>query len=517
MDRSLVFGALLRICLIAAPILASVMSLTSDYNRHPDEIHHFEAARYYVSHFVPPEIGDPTVRDSYSVWGVSYLNYHWIEYFLAGKFILLTRALTGDELLSARLFSVALFFGLSIFFVWRSRTDPDVLLLPALLLVTPQVWYIFSYVNNDAFPLTISFILAYQVAHPESSLSRFLRGDNLHGALVGGLLVGLLLISKTNYYAFLIFAGLWLAYRFPLFRSTEAKPRIDLNRIRRYGAIAIVAVLILTFRCSLDFYVNGETNFVAVSYLNYFTGDFEKQDSRLMKYQEEIAAPPFKPSTIERDLAGTYPGLRLKDKGVGYFEIFFEREWLKASFQSFTGVYGYLNIFASKFYYLAMALIYAVLAAAVVVLLMRRRRRADLVCLVCVVVGAAISVFVSSYLSWSYAFQPQGRYLFPILPMIAVLAYVGRETVSRSFWTALIIACFLLSAFSFVFVGLRRVNTPPPPDAGIYTAKRSAQRPVLDASSNTRLSFSQDAESENLVRIFLASACPARSRSDLFS
>src|SRR5215212_3801704 len=110
MDRSsVIFKTVITLCLIAAPILASVMSLTSDYNHHPDEIHHFEAARYYVDHFFPPVIGDPAVRESYSVWGVSYLNYHWVEYFLAGKFMLLVSPLIGDQLIAARLFNIALF------------------------------------------------------------------------------------------------------------------------------------------------------------------------------------------------------------------------------------------------------------------------------------------------------------------------------------------------------------------------------------------------------------------------
>ena len=75
--------SIIKICLAIALILSAAMALTSEFNRHPDEIHHFEAAKYYVNHFLPPVIGDAAVRDSYSVYGVSYLNYHWLEYLLA--------------------------------------------------------------------------------------------------------------------------------------------------------------------------------------------------------------------------------------------------------------------------------------------------------------------------------------------------------------------------------------------------------------------------------------------------
>ncbi|MBI4179748.1 hypothetical protein HY522_10045, partial [bacterium] len=70
--------SVLKVCLIIAPTLSAIMALTSGYNRHPDEYMHFEAAKYYIHHFFPPEIGDPSVANSYSYWGVSYLNYFWI-------------------------------------------------------------------------------------------------------------------------------------------------------------------------------------------------------------------------------------------------------------------------------------------------------------------------------------------------------------------------------------------------------------------------------------------------------
>ncbi|MBI1997204.1 MAG: hypothetical protein HYS66_12140, partial [Deltaproteobacteria bacterium] len=126
---------------------SAIMALTSGYNRHPDEYMHFEAAKYYIHHFFPPEIGDPSVANSYSYWGVSYLNYFWIEYFLAGKFAFLLSPFVSNELIAVRFFNVFLFFSLAVFFLYRSKADNDELIVPCFLLITPQVWYIFSYTN----------------------------------------------------------------------------------------------------------------------------------------------------------------------------------------------------------------------------------------------------------------------------------------------------------------------------------------------------------------------------------
>jgi hypothetical protein len=43
--------------------------------------------------------------------------------------------------------------------------------------LSPQVWYIFSYFNNDAFPIFVATLLAWQVVDPASGFNRFLAGD----------------------------------------------------------------------------------------------------------------------------------------------------------------------------------------------------------------------------------------------------------------------------------------------------------------------------------------------------
>lgn len=478
MDRSKVlFRTSLRICLIAAPVLAAVMSVTTDFNRHPDEIHHFEAVRYYTNAFLPPEIGYPSVRDSYSVWGVSYLNYHWIEYLLAGKFVLIGSMFVQNDLVAARFFNVLLLAALCAFFLYRSFSDEDMLLPSSVLVVTPQVWYIFSYVNNDAFALAVGLVAALLVVDSKSALNRFLKGSGFRDGLVGaigfGILLGLLLISKTNYYPFLIVLALWLLYQAPPVKAPKWRPVLELRLLQKYAAILLLTLSVLSIRLSLDFYVNGETNFVGLSYLNYIAGDFEKKPSRLLAYQEEIAEPPFKPSTIERDVANTHPGLRLKDKGAAYSDLFTQWRWHEISFKSAVGVYGYMTIFAPSAYYVAIALLYAAFAAYLLAMILVRRRRDQIVAGGILVVGCAITIFISSYLSWTYAFQAQGRYLFPVLPMVAMLLYAARDLVNRIVLTIFVLGCFALSVYSFLFVGVRRINSLPTASAPVQAAEPS--------------------------------------------
>ncbi len=452
--------SILKICLIAAVVLVATMALTSNYNRHPDEIHHFLAAKYYTNHFFPPEIGDASIRESYSVYGVSYLNYHWAEYLFAGKFAFLLSPFVSDELVAVRFSIVFLFAILVIFFVYKSKESNRELIIPCFLLITPQIWYVFGYVNNDAFALFVSLITAYQIGYEKSIFNKFLDGENfakhLSGGIYFGFLLGLLLIVKTNYYTFLVFAFLWLTFEKPAVNFS--KPFVNYGRLKKYAFLALIASSILGFRCSLDFYVNGETNFVGVSYLNYFRGNFEEKQSRLLAYQEEIAEKPYKPSTIENDLANTDAAMKLKAKGMSFKDIFTKWRWHEISFKSFVGVFGYMNIFAPHFYYQLMFVIYFAFGLFVVVSILLTKRFESIVRLIIFLLSALLTVFISSYLSWTYAFQAQGRYLFPTMAMFGLLVYKNQRYLHNFFVNAFIISAFLLSVYCFLFVGLAQIN-----------------------------------------------------------
>jgi hypothetical protein len=74
-----------------------------------------------------------------------------------------------------------------------------------------------------------------------------------------------------------------------------------------------------------------------------------------------------------------------------------------------------------------------------------------------VLATASLVVLGSAYSSWTADYQPQGRYLFPILPMFAFLFHRYWDTVrSRAFY--LLFGClFACSIYSFIFTALRNI------------------------------------------------------------
>lgn len=452
---------LLKFALITAVFLSLAMALTSNYNSHPDEIHHFLAAKYYKMHFLPPVIGDPAVRDTYSNYGVSYLNYHWIEYFLAGKFALIISPLISNELIAVRFFNILLFWILTAFFLYKSREDIKLLIFVCFLLISPQIWYVFGYINNDAFALFISIITAYQIGYEKSLFNKFLESprfiSNLAGGIFFGVLLGLLLIVKTNYFTFILFAFLWLVYNNPFLKPK--KPFLNFDRFKKYLFVTLIAFFVLGFRISLDYKVNNETNFVGLSYINYIGGDFEHQKNKLMQYQDEVAEYPYKPSTLENDLANSDPPMKLKAKGFGYSEIFTKWKWHEMAFKSTVGTYGYMNIYASNFFYLLMGIIYLSFGIFLIYSVISAGNLVSVVQLAIFLLASFLTVFISTYLSWTYAIQAQGRYFFPIIGMLGLIVYKNHQYVNNFILNAFIFITFILSVYSFVFVGLMRINS----------------------------------------------------------
>jgi hypothetical protein len=63
----------------------------------------------------------------------------------------------------------------------------------------------------------------------------------------------------------------------------------------------------------------------------------------------------------------------------------------------------------------------------------------------------------SLHRSWTIDFQAQGRYLFPVLPMIGIILARNRAAVDNRVFILITLHLFLLSIYSFVFIALPAV------------------------------------------------------------
>ena len=412
--------------ILAMAIVSPYKSLA--YFGHPDEYVHYPSARYYAEHWLPPQPENPAIRDSYSIYGLSRLNKPTWCYFTAGKFMALVANLVHRPIVAARLFNVAL-FAILLALAIANHANARIL---ALLVISPQVWYVYSYINGDAFPLTLCLLLAQQLAIPGSRLNRFLNSGSLwqgmSGAWFFGILIGMLLVGKRNYLAFVAFSAGALTLQLLLQRHSWRR------LLPKYLVIAAICLLVAGMRHGIDRIVRPNLL------------------SRYLKMQKQLANPDH---LVNADPQQLHFGLHLRQKGVQLTELFSDPwQWHRKTFRSFVGQYGYLNLAAADWYYWLMLLLYGLLFGYVLIAGMIYGSW-QLRLLGGLGLGlASVLTAMAIYYSWALDFQAQGRYLFPIIPMLMVYLAHGEAIWNRAWIAWLLAALFGLSAYSFCFTGL---------------------------------------------------------------
>ncbi len=413
-------------------VFAAVMAGVSEYNTHPDELVHCEAARFYIDNTLPPAVGDPRVEGTYSPYGYSRLYTGELAYLFAGKFAKLIEPVAIPDYLAFRYFNITLllilFFCACVNIVWR------IILIPLFLF--PQVWYIFSYWNSDALALFLSLCCVWQLTAKESAWNRLVDGEFSFRTLCRGaglvLLLAALFFCKKNFYFFLLFASLFVLHQL-FFR------KIPFNRkvVSTILAIFLGAVALLG------------------SYLFWDAAQNSFNKAALVQEQVKIHADPlFSPDT---PLAKQISNLHMKQRGVSFAKMISTR-WGERCFRTSVGEYGYTSVPGplNYYHYMRYCLIFLGMVVAFSTLL---RGGWENITLLLLAAGTAFSLIAASfYHSWTMDYQAQGRYLLPIIGMLSLFYYSARKPLENIVVISLGALIFCGGIYSFIFVALAGIT-----------------------------------------------------------
>ena len=418
---------------VTAFALIVVMAAITVENIHPDEYVHLDAAEYYKDNFLPPTVDNPAIHHSYSVYGVSRLNGHEISYFFTGKLSNLLQSFHLPEYLSLRAFNVLLFFLLLLYIL----QSPGARVMAVPLLISPQIWYLFSYCNSDAFGLVVAFIVACQFALPHSMLNSSLLGttQKKHALplLFLGFLAAPLFLLKKNYLFFILFIAGYLAWK--VFFQVESELR------RQYCRKAVIIVCIGLSLAGLRIGANYAVNGIDMA-------------AKMANIQEQLADPMYKPST---PLEEKHPFLYRQARGDTLEKIIVVDRWFERTYRSAFGVYGYFTASAVDSYYNTVRPVGIALFLLVGITMVFRGGVSGNLLFAFFISCASALIAASLYHSWTNDYQTQGRYLFPMIPMVCVVLYHARPLMHGTLYKLLISTMFVLSVYSFVFVGLMRL------------------------------------------------------------
>lgn len=433
--KRLVDLASAMLCIVVL-LAAGRMCLVSAFNVHPDEKDHVNAGKYYMHYWDPPRVGDERTMGAYSNYGISYLHQLDAVYFFAGKFARLVEPVAGKPYLALRLFNLSL---LAVLLILFQRLDHRCRLAFLPLFMSPQVWYIFSYFNGDALPLFLSFLSLRQLVGLLENPATPARDPAGRGAvrqLAGlGVTLGLIAISKQNYYVYL---GFFLCLLCTMLVVEKKEPAFNWRQV---GLVVLLAAAIFTFRLVAHQLVEVDQPPDAVS-----------------KLAEKLAAEDFKPS---KQVTGeAYWGLGMRGRGVTATEMFTKCwAWHIFTFRTAFGVYDYMKIPAPFIFYRYIGRLFWGFLGVMGLGLVFSGRKGRVMALLLAAFGFA-TVFQSFWHSWTADFQAQGRYLFPILAMLGCVLAVCRQELFRVrpvLWL-LGLGLWGMSVWSFVFVGLAQIQ-----------------------------------------------------------
>lgn len=422
--------------LTVAAALIIVMAVGSKKYVHPDEFVHIQAAEYYTDHWLPPDIADEDIRHTYSKYGNSRLNGNEIYYLIAGKFAALTQSLPIPDNLKFRTFNIMLF--ITAVFIAVRYTDSR--LVMAVLLISPQLWYVYSYCNSDAFALWVSILAGWQVVDRNSVLNRFIADgfesvNPLH-VLLPVITIGLLFLIKKNYYPLGVFLGGIVCFRLWLNRDN-----LDIRQMgMRFFIVFLIGLSFPIVKTGLDYGVNGID-----------------RNEKIESMRQELADPLFNPAT-ELDKRHAY--LDMKERGVTLNKIITVHRWFEKSFRSAFGVYGHMTVQATHAYYDLvrwLILVLFVFVAGSVLIWGDWPERCIMIAAVCCAAGL---IGASLHHSWTADFQAQGRYLFPAALIIAIAAAYAEHRVNERMLCLLLTLMFAVAGYSLIgvaFVNMSRI------------------------------------------------------------
>ncbi len=415
-------------CIVLVAVAAGlifIMAGTSRFNSHPDEHLHFKAAQYYMSYWDPPAVGDARSKDTYSYFGISYLDEPDIVYLFAGKFTEAFNFTGLSPFLLTRAFNFALFVALSLLLL-KISLETGVPFY-GILLLSPQIWYVFSYFNADAFGFFVGSCLVLE-------LSKFIKDPEKAMPRMGiGFWLGMLLLAKRNYYVLIPVLGGVAVWHWIFFSKAGQRQVL----LKRWLKVVLIAAVIALPKIGYQQWVN----------------EFNLGGKRVAQ-MEKTAARGFKPSQVTASYSPWHVNMQVKGRSL--LELLSVHQWHSISFESMVGVYGWMNVFSPNWYYGAMFLLYALLLTRACVP-SRPFKWAELALIIIGILGMATTAVASLLNSWTVAFQAQGRYLFPVFCIFLILLAYKWERLPKKFFYSGYLITGLLSLGNFIFVGLRNI------------------------------------------------------------
>lgn len=433
---NLILNIILIIMLITIFVVTSMISYKTKLDEHPDERVHYEASKYYTTHFMPPKFTSDEIINSFSVHGESRLTELDCYYFLVGKYSSLISIFTDNEVFTARTFNLIL-LAIVLIMCYKLYRNKSYLFMPFLFV--SQVWYVFAYVNSDAWAIFLNLIFVYQLFFKDSMFNKYINMEKeeidknkkktIAEVAVLGLLFYFLLISKMNY---LVATGINAIVYLIINNKTIFKK----EKMLKIGTVLLIGIIAFGIRLGIDYGINRLDRIKNMEQI------------RLLRATEEFK-PPYNPGQLNVTF-------KWSERGRTIDSVIKNKTFYQTTLFSFIGVYGYMDKYATKELYNIITTAYVIFILYIIgnnIYKIYKQRKKDeeyeenekgrILPVMLAIFGILLTIALSMYRSYAYDFQPQGRYLFGIIPLICMLMYNHKKNILLDIFCFVVIAVLI--------------------------------------------------------------------------
>lgn len=387
--------------------LCFAMSMNTEYNSAPDEAMKNDVCGYIYNNWKLPHGGDESIRNE--IWGISYAFTPIFSYMISAVFMKITSFFTEDAytiLVAARFVSVLCITAYAFMCIRISEKLFKGIyrwVFVAFTTLLPQLLYLGSYINNDSIALLSISIIVY------SWIIGLEKDWDWKSCIMLAIGIGICALSYYNAYGYILTSV--IIY----FASCYIK-KMDIKEFFKKGfTIAGIAILIAGW-CFIR-------NFII------YDGDFLGLNTS-REYGEMYAQEQYKPSNRKTPANQNYSLIyMLKDM-----------KWIATTKNSFIGLFGYMSVRMNKLIYLGYEMIGALgiigLVLAGIVHLTKSLKQKDksekekndkekILFNGIMALNIVITIALSIYYSYFMDFQPQGRYIIPMIIPFMYFIVIG--------------------------------------------------------------------------------------------
>lgn len=394
-----------------------IWSLILPFNTGPDEFMRYDIVEYILKYGKLPVGHDPILLSD-NGWGTSYAFSPYLAYIIdAGitKIAFEYGVLFDDLFHVARLGSV-IYGTITVIFsyasVKRISNEKTARITVLLLGALPEFAFLCAYVNNDSFALMcVSMIVYAWICGIEGNWS-------IRCCIGFGLALSLCFLSYRNSYGYILCSAI-LFITYYLHRIYKEHSRYLWGEMIKKGLLicGIVAVFAgwwLVFK--------------------YFAYDGDITASAAKAWAKEnfaVESIRNKKTVFEQGLSLPY--------------MFFRMEFIKSTLYSFFAVFDYMSLYISIWGYNLYIIFYSIgISGSLLSWIMNINRRPDLpgrktncfnqkLLTATMFLAVSITITIGIYFSYMIDYQPQGRYIMPILLPLAFCTAHGLNSLGQKF------------------------------------------------------------------------------------